>query len=159
MTAPEGFAPVEVVGVRVEMPSNQPILLLREPVSGLHVPIWIGAAEAAAIAMGLQGVTPARPLTHDLLWTVLDELGVQLRQVLVTELVEGVFFAVLDFGAGHQVSARPSDAVALAVRREVPVAVSLEVLSEAGVEVVEAEQNEVERFRAFLDTVSPEDFQ
>lgn len=158
MTAPDGYAPVDVVGVRVEMPSNQPILLLREGDSGLHVPIWIGASEAAAIAMGLQRVVPARPLTHDLLLGVLDELGVQLLQVFVTELSEGVFYAVLDFG-GHQVSARPSDAIALAVRRDVPVFVALEVLAQAGVEVVEPEQREVERFREFLDSVSPEDFQ
>ncbi|MGV1005238.1 MAG: bifunctional nuclease family protein [Candidatus Nanopelagicales bacterium] len=158
MATPEGYAPVEVVGVRVEMPTNQPILLLRESVSGLHVPIWIGASEAAAIAMGLQGVIPARPLTHDLMLGMLDELGVQLRQVLVSELADEVFYAVLDFGE-HQVSARPSDAIALAVRRDVPVFVALEVLAQAGVEVVEPEQREVERFREFLDTVNPEDFE
>ncbi len=154
---------VEVVGVRVEMPTNSPIVLVRGGSANLHLPIWIGPGEAAAIAMALQGVTPPRPLTHDLFVATLAQVGRPLRQVRVTRLEEGVFYGqlVLD---GTVVDARPSDAIALALRAGVPILVATEVLAEAGVEVepdagVEDEVEQVERFREFLDNVTPQDFQ
>ena len=106
--------PVEVVGVRVEMPSNQPIVLLRESGSETYLPIWIGAVEATAIAFAQQGVVPQRPLTHDLMRDLLDALSAPLQEVRITRLEDGVFFADLIFASGTQVSARPSDAIALA---------------------------------------------
>lgn len=162
----EGFVAVEVVGVRVEMPSNSPIVLVRGPGEVL-MPIWIGPNEAAAIAMALQGVRPPRPLTHDLFAATLEELGVPLRQVRITHLDDGVFFGQLVLGAPDAetlVDARPSDAIALALRVGVSVLVSEEVLAEAGVrsEVQEEpadEVAEVQRFREFLDSVTPQDFQ
>ena len=150
--------PVDVVGVRVEMPSNQPIVLLREAEGDRYLPIWIGAVEATAIAFAQQGVVPARPLTHDLLRDVLDALSSPLEEVRITRLEDGVFFAELVFASGAVVGARPSDAIALALRTNSVILVSDDVLAEAGVSIPDEEEDEVERFREFLDQISPEDF-
>ena len=166
--------PVEVVGVRVEMPTNQPIVLLREREGERYLPIWIGAVEATAIAYAQQGVEPARPLTHDLLADVVAGLGHELVEVQITDLSDGVFFAELVFDGGRTISARPSDAIALALRVDAPVVAAPEVLDEAGIALPdddEAEladdlgegsgapqEGEVERFREFLEGISPEDF-
>jgi hypothetical protein len=152
---------VEVLGVRVEMPSNQPIVLLREVDGEKYLPIWIGAHEATAIAYVQQGVVPPRPLTHDLLKDVLDGVGRSLVGVRITRLEDGVFYAELDLGDGAVVSARPSDAIALALRTASPIDVAEDVLDEAGVLIPdegEDEEDEVEKFREFLDQVTPEDF-
>lgn len=149
---------VDVLGVRVEMPSNQPIVLLRESEGERYLPIWIGAAEATAIAYVQQGVTPPRPLTHDLLKDVLAAVGRSVADVRITRLEDGVFFAELHLGEDTVVSARPSDAIALALRAGSPILVSEEVLEEAGVIIPDEEEDEVERFREFLDQVTPEDF-
>ena len=100
---------MEVVGVRVEMPTNQPIVLLKEVQGERYLPIWIGPVEATAIAFAQQGMVPARPLTHDLFRDVLEALGVQLNTVNITALRDGIFFADLVFSNGKEVSARPSD--------------------------------------------------
>ena len=149
---------VEVMGVRVEMPSNQPIVLLREAEGDRYLPIWIGAAEATAIAYVQQGVVPPRPLTHDLLKDVVGAVGRTLSEVRITRLEEGVFYAELDLGDGAIVSARPSDAIAVALRTGSPILVEDAVLDEAGVVIPDEEEDEVERFREFLDQVTPEDF-
>jgi bifunctional DNase/RNase len=149
---------VDVLGVRVEMPSNQPIVLLREAEGDRYLPIWIGAAEATAIAYVQQGVVPPRPLTHDLLKDVIESVGRSLVEVRITRLEEGVFFAEMDLGMGAVVSARPSDAIALALRTSSPIVVDDAVLDEAGVVIPDEEEYEVERFREFLDQVTPEDF-
>jgi uncharacterized protein len=150
---------LEVIGVRVEMPSNQPIVLLRESAGERYLPIWIGAPEASAIAFAQQGVTPARPLTHDLLKDVITALGATLEQVQITDLSDGVFYAVLVFAGGVEVSARPSDAIALALRTGTPVVGAESVLDEAGLNLPSEDEDEVEKFREFLDQVSPEDFE
>ena len=150
--------PVDVLGVRVEMPTNQPIVLLRERDGDRYLTIWIGAAEATAIAYAQQGVVPPRPLTHDLFKDVLDALGHTLTQVQVTDLKEKVFYATLVLDGGRQVSARPSDAIALALRTSTPIVVAESVLDEAGVALAPEEDDEVEKFREFLDQVSAEDF-
>lgn len=149
---------VDVMGVRVEMPSNQPIVLLREVEGDRYLPIWIGAAEATAIAYVQQGVVPPRPLTHDLLKDVVGAVGRTLAEVRITRLDEGVFYAELDLGDGAIVSARPSDAIAVALRTGSPILVDDAVLDEAGVVIPDEEEDEVERFREFLDQVTPEDF-
>lgn len=149
---------VDVLGVRVEMPSNQPIVLLRETEGERYLPIWIGAAEATAIAYVQQGVVPPRPLTHDLLKDVIGASGRTLGEVRITRLEDGVFYAELDLGQGALVSARPSDAIALALRTGSPILVDDAVLDEAGVVIPDEEEDEVERFREFLDQVTPEDF-
>ena len=112
---------LDIVGVRVELPSKQPIVLLREVGGERYLPIWIGAVEATAIAFAQEGVVTARPMTHDLLRDVLQALGNDLERVTINDLQDGVFFATLHFGSGVEVSARPSDAIALAMRMDVPV--------------------------------------
>lgn len=141
------------------MPSNQPIVLLREVEGERYLPIWIGAPEASAIAFAQQGVTPARPLTHDLMVDVIAALEARLVQVQITDLSDGVFYAVLVFDSGTEVSARPSDAIALALRTGADVVGAEAVLDEAGLTLPSEDEDEVEKFRAFLDHVSPEDFE
>ena len=150
---------VDVVGVRVEMPSNQPIVLLREVTGDRYLPIWIGAVEATAIAFAQQGVVPPRPLTHDLLKELLGATGNELTEVRITEMRDGVFYAVLVLSSGAEVSARPSDSIALALRTGSKIVCAEDVLDEAGLEVPEEDEDEVEKFREFLDSVSPEDFE
>ena len=150
---------VDVMGVRVEMPSNQPIVLLREVSGERYLPIWIGAVEATAIAFAQQGVVPPRPLTHDLLKDLLGATGNELTEVRITEVREGVFYAMLVLASGVEVSARPSDSIALALRTGSKIVCAEDVLDEAGLEVPEEDEDEVEKFREFLDSVSPEDFE
>ena len=150
---------VEVVGVRVEMPSNHPIVLLREADGERYLPIWIGAVEATAIAFAQQGVVPPRPLTHDLLKDVLESTGNTLSEVRITEMSDGVFYALLVLGSGVEVDARPSDSIALAIRTGSRIVCSEELLDEIGIAVPDEREEEVEKFREFLDHVSPEDFE
>jgi bifunctional DNase/RNase len=150
---------VDVIGVRVEMPSNNPIVLLREVTGERYLPIWIGAVEATAIAFAQQGVVPPRPLTHDLMKSIVEETGNELVEVRITEMKDGVFYAVLVFGSGVEVSARPSDSIALALRTGTKIVCDEEVLETAGLAVPEEQEDEVEKFREFLDHVTPEDFE
>jgi bifunctional DNase/RNase len=150
---------VDVIGVRVEMPSNQPIVLLREVSGDRYLPIWIGAVEATAIAFAQQGVVPPRPLTHDLIKDLLAATGQDLNEVRITEMKDGIFYAVLVFDSGVEVSARPSDSIALALRTGSKIVCAEQVLDEAGLEVPTEQEDEVEKFREFLDHVSPEDFE
>src|SRR5438874_1839464 len=120
---------MRVVGVRVELPANHPILLLRETEGERYLPIWIGSVEATAIALEQQGVRPPRPLTHDLLKEIISALGRELEQVRITDLQEGTFFAELVFDGDVRVSARPSDSVALALRCGLPIHAEESVLA------------------------------
>jgi len=162
---------LELLAVRVELPSNTPVVVLRE-LEGRHrqLSIFIGGPEATAIAFALEGVETPRPLTHDLFCDVLDELGAQLDRVVITELRDTTYFAELQLtgpSGTHQISARPSDAVALAVRVGCPIFSADEVLDEAGFiaeddldeESEESPEAVVEEFRQFIDNVSPEDFE
>jgi len=146
------------MGVRVEMPSNQPIVLLKELDGARYLPIWLGAAEATAIAFAQQEVLPPRPLTHDLFKDVLMQLGAKLNNIYLTELKDGVFYAQLNFEGGLAISARPSDAIALALRIGAPILASEDLLDEAGIEIPDQAEDEVERFKEFLDQINPEDF-
>ena len=154
---------MDLAGVRVELPSNQPIVLLKEREGERYLPIWIGAAEAAAIALSLQGVVTPRPMTHDLMKNILEEMAVQVSEIVITELRDGTFFAVINMqrnGSAFEISSRPSDAIALAVRLNTPIYASEEVLSEASILIPNGdEEEEVEKFREFLDQVNPEDFE
>lgn len=141
------------------MPSNQPIVLLREVGGERFVPIWIGAVEATAIAFAQQGVVPPRPLTHDLMRDVLEASGISLSEVQIVDVQDGVFYATLVFDSGVEVSARPSDSIALALRTGSRIVVADAVLEEAGIAVPAEEDDEVEKFREFLDHVTPEDFE
>ena len=148
-----------MIGVRVEMPSNQPIVLLREVAGDRYLPIWIGAVEATAIAFAQQGVVPPRPLTHDLIKDLLVATGNGLAEVRITEMKDGIFYAVLVFESGVEVSARPSDSIALALRTGAVIRSTEAVLAEAGIAIPDEQEDEVERFREFLDNVTPEDFE
>ena len=149
---------VDVVGVRVEMPSNQPIVLLKE-VSGIrYLPIWVGATEATAIAFAQQGLTPPRPLTHDLMKSIISDLGAKIEAVNLTHLKDGVFYADIVLTGGNQVSARPSDAIALALRSGASIYATEELFVAAGIEIPDQADDQVEAFREFLDQINPEDF-
>ncbi len=160
---------MELVGIRVKMPTNTPILLLRELTGRRRVvPIYIGGPEAHAIDLALSGVPTSRPMTHDLLAQVIESLGAALERIVVTELREGTFYAELflrDGSGGVQtLSSRPSDAVALAVRTGSPIFAEESLIDEAGIEETETasegnEEQMVEELRKFLDQVKPEDFQ
>jgi bifunctional DNase/RNase len=149
---------VEVVGVRVEMPTNQPLVLLRETEGSRYLPIWIGAVEASAIAYAHQGTVTVRPLTHELMHRVVEALGDELREVRIVDVRDGVFFASLVFASGAEVEARPSDSIALALRSGARIVCTEDVLDEAGIASTPDEEAEVEKFREFLDDVEPEDF-
>ena len=150
--------PVEVVGVRIEMPSNQPIVLLKEVDGIRYLPIWVGAVEASAIAFAQQGLVPVRPLTHDLFTTVLRIVDAQVERVEITDLIDGVFYAELHLSGGRTISARPSDAIALALRAEAPITAADSLFSKAGIEIPDQSDDEVEKFREFLDQINPDDF-
>ena len=152
---------LELVGVRVELPHNQPIVLLKERTGDRFLPIWIGAVEATSIAFALQGVATARPMTHDLMRDLLSSLDVSVDRIVVTQLRERTFYAEIQMtqdGEAIVVSSRPSDAIALAVRATVPIYADEGVLDEAGIEIEDDDEQEVEQFKEFLDTVTPEDF-
>ncbi len=152
---------LDLVGVRMELPNNQPIILLREQGGERYLPIWIGLNEAQAIAMALQGLPTPRPMTHDLMKNLLEELTVNVERIVITELREGTFYATIEMaqnGSRFEVSSRPSDAIALAARINTPIFASEDVVEEAGIVIPDDEEQEVEKFREFLDQVSPEDF-
>lgn len=140
------------------MPANTPIVVLRETTGERHLPIWIGSAEASAIVMGQQGVEPPRPLTHDLIKNLLAQLGRTLVRVEIVEVKDSVFYATLVLDDGTEVESRTSDAIALALRYECPIQCADEVLDSSGIVVESDDQDEVERFRDFLDNVDPSDF-
>ncbi|MGH9281951.1 MAG: bifunctional nuclease family protein [Acidimicrobiales bacterium] len=165
---------MHLAAVRVELPTNNPVVLLQE-VEGARrtLPIFIGAPEATAIAFALQGVTPPRPMTHDLMRDVLVALGATLERVVVTELRmgedgrSGTYYAELHLRMGGEariVSSRPSDAVALAARLGTSIYAEDDLLDEAGI-VIDAEDDEdtppeelVSQFRQFIEGIRPEDF-
>jgi bifunctional DNase/RNase len=149
---------LDVVGVRVEMPSNQPIVLLKEIGGSRYLPIWVGAVEATSIAFAQQGVTPPRPMTHDLMKDLLSTLDAKVDSIQITEIKEGVFFSSIKLDGGKAVSARPSDAIALALRTGAPIFGSEELLAQAGIEIPDQSEDEVERFKEFLEGINPDDF-
>ncbi|WP_299572020.1 bifunctional nuclease family protein [uncultured Williamsia sp.] len=157
---------MHVVGIRVEPPQGQPVLLLREVDGERYLPIWIGQSEAASIALKQKGVEPPRPLTHDLIVNLVSAFGQELVEVRIVDMQEGTFYAEMIFGGELRVSARPSDAVAVAMRAEVPIIAEEDVLAEAGLVIPDEEssdseevkEDEVEKFKEFLDNISPDDF-
>ncbi len=153
-----------IYGVSFDMVGKQPIVLLKTVDSNKFLPIWIGHPEAAAILMKLQGATTPRPMTHDLIVDVLGELEVKCTHVAVTELRDNTFFATITMqiaGREIEVDSRPSDALAIAVRSGAPIFAAEEVIAESAIEFehdVEDTEEVVDRFKEFLDQVTPEDF-
>jgi len=156
---PQAVREMVVESVRVHMLSSQHVVILREADSERYLPIWIGSWEAQSIAMRLQGVEAERPLTHDLLATVLDDLSVSVRQVVVSDLSDETFRArivLVQGGSDHEIDARPSDAIALAVRVSAPIFATEAVLDRAGV-IPETEQEEkLSVFREFVNSLEGE---
>ena len=156
---------LQLVGVRVELPTNQPIVLLKEKEGERYLPIWIGPVEATAIALGMQGIETQRPMTHDLMRDLLQGIGISVERIVITELREGTFYAEIQMsqnGDSISVSSRPSDALALAVRMNLTIFADEAVIEEASIAVKDEDEpdaeQEVERFREFLEQVTPEDF-
>ncbi|QTE31468.1 bifunctional nuclease family protein [Pengzhenrongella sicca] len=154
------MVPVEVIGVRQHRHDDEIVVLLLDPAAELLVPILIGPTEASAIASAQAGIVPPRPMTHDLLRDLLAATGATLERVEITALTDGVFHAELVLATGTRIDSRASDAIALAVRTGSPVLCSAEVVAVAGVEASSgAAELELEKFRTFLDQVSPDDFE
>ena len=171
---------MEVVGVRIEMPSNQPIVLLKEIEGSRFLPIWVGAVEATAIAFAQQGMVAQRPLTHDLIANLLEVADLTMTAVHITELKDGIFYAEIQIrdsqSALLKVSARPSDASAIALRTKSNILADSDLLDLVGIDIPErllevegveditgakegaATDLDLERFREFLDQINPEDF-
>jgi bifunctional DNase/RNase len=169
---------MEIVGVRIEMPSNQPIVLLKEVDGSRFLPIWVGAVEATAIAFAQQGMVAQRPLTHDLISNILEAADLTMTAVQVVQLKDGIFYAELqvrtDSGTVLKISARPSDAIAIALRTKSNILADSDLLDEVGIDIPErllgtgeiglgtggegGSDVELERFREFLDQINPEDF-
>ncbi|MCC3271930.1 bifunctional nuclease family protein [Arthrobacter zhangbolii] len=162
---------IEVVGVRIELPSNQPLVLLKEVNGERHLPIWIGAPEASAIAFVQQGIVPPRPMTHDLLVNLIRALKRTVTQVRLISVEDTVFHAEIVFEDGTAVNSRASDAIAVALRVPCPIYCADAVLDEAGVRIAETDESEaseeeqdnaeqeMRQFREFLADVEPEDFE
>lgn len=140
------------------MPNNQPLVLLREMEGTRYLPIWIGAVEASAIAYAQEGTETPRPLTHELMQHIVVALGDELNEVRIVDVHDGIFFAALIFASGAEVEARPSDSIALALRAGARIVCTEDVLDAAGIQSTREEDDEIERFREFLDEVGPEDF-
>jgi uncharacterized protein len=153
-----------IYGVSFDMVGKQPIVLLKTVSGNKFLPIWIGHAEAAAILMKLQGAETPRPMTHDLLTEVVAELSAEVAKITVTELRENIFYALITLRAASseiEIDSRPSDALALAVRSNAKIFAADQVIEESAIEFEhEAEDTDevVEKFKEFLDQVSPEDF-
>jgi len=153
-----------IYGVSFDLVGKQPIVLLKTAEGNKFLPIWIGHPEAAAILMKLQGATAPRPLTHDLLVNILGELNVEVLRVTVTELRENTFYASITIqqdGTELEIDSRSSDAIAIAVRAHAPIFAAEGVIEEAAIEFeheVEDTEEVVDRFKEFLDQVTPDDF-
>ncbi len=153
-----------IYGVSFDMVGKQPIVLLKTQDGNKFLPIWIGHPEAAAILMKLQGANTPRPMTHDLLTEVLEQLDARIIRIAVTELRENTFYALITVavdGSEIEIDSRPSDAIALAVRSGAPIFAAEAVIEESAIEFEHEDVNEeevVEEFKKFLDEVKPEDF-
>jgi bifunctional DNase/RNase len=155
---------MQIYGVSFDMVGKQPIVLLKTVDGNKFLPIWIGHPEAAAILMKLQGASTPRPMTHDLMTEVLEQMDAKCERVSVTELRDNTFFASITIsmnGSEMEIDSRPSDAIALAVRVQAPIFAADDVIEESAIEFeheVEDQEEVVDRFKEFLDNVTPEDF-
>ncbi len=154
-----------IYGVSFDMVGKQPIVLLKTVDGNKFLPIWIGHPEAAAILMKLQGASTPRPMTHDLLSEVLEQMDAKCERVSVTELRDNTFYASITVsmnGSELEIDSRPSDALALAVRTSAPIFAADDVIEESAIEfedgAPEDQEEVVDKFKEFLDNVSPEDF-
>jgi len=157
---------MQLEGLKVEVPADTPMMILRE-IDDPHrvMGIYIGMPEARSIEYAREGHVPERPLTHDLLVNVFEDLGAHVSRVVITEMREHTYFAeiqLLHQGQTHAISCRPSDAIAISVRAAIPITASRELMDEVGIIEVSDEDDSEEilvEFRDFIDNINPEDFQ
>ncbi|HVR99749.1 MAG TPA: bifunctional nuclease family protein [Thermoanaerobaculia bacterium] len=160
MSDPTQELRVEIKGLMLDPSSNIPIVILRDTQSQLFLPIWIGVFEANAIALRMEGVTPPRPLTHDLLHSAVDQLGGMVEKIVISDLRESTFFAVVHIRQQDtmlQVDARPSDAIALALRADAPIFVLRSVLDKAQAVDLATEASDEEKLKKWLEEVGPDE--
>ena len=153
---------MQIGGLGFDPRNLSPIVLLRDEEEMNFLPIWIGIFEAAAIAMELQGVQPPRPMTHDLLKTAIEKFEGKILKVIINDVKEGTFYAVIEIegkdGKKLSLDARPSDAIALAVRTKAPIFVSEVVMMQAKLVNAEKDAEETKKFKEFIENMKPEDF-
>ncbi len=157
------FVKMTVYNLAMDPFSNVPIVLLRDESGELIVPIWVGGFEANAIALELQKIQPVRPITHDLLKSILKKLNIVVTRVLITDLKEGTYYAILELkgpSGALSMDSRPSDAIAMALRFDAPIFVSQTVIekSKAADHGSEPEKDETEKLKDWLKSLRPEDF-
>jgi hypothetical protein len=160
MSDPTNELRVEIKGLMLDPTSNVPIVILRDVESQLFLPIWIGVFEANAIALRIEGVEPPRPMTHDLLRALIENLGGSVEKIVISDLKESTFFAVIHVRRGADsvvIDARPSDAIALALRTEAPIFVLRSVLDKAQAVDLATEISDEEKLRKWLEEISPEE--
>ncbi len=152
---------VSLEGVRIEYPSQKPIILLKEENGDRYLPIWVGTFEASAIALELSNIKTPRPMTHDLLINILRDLKITINHITISDIVDNTFYAIITLidkdNNTINIDSRPSDAIAIAVRQKCNIFTSKNVLENAGLRI-ETIDEEVEKFKEFLDNVGPEDF-
>ncbi len=151
---------MSIKGLMIDPVTNMPIVILRDADNQRALPIWVGPVEANAIALQIENVAPQRPMTHDLLRAVLTELGATLRRVIIADLREGTFYAYLEVVRGGEtqfIDARPSDAIALALRAKAPVFVDTRVLQQVQPIDASPDQADRERLQRWLESLDPDD--
>lgn len=160
MSEPNEELRVEIKGLMLDPSSNVPIVILRDVQSHLFLPIWIGVFEANAIALRIEGVEPPRPMTHDLLRSVVQQLGGQVEKIVISDLRESTFFAVIHVrqnGGTVPIDARPSDAIALALRTDSPIFVHRSVLDKAQAVDLASQVTDEEKLKKWLEEISPDE--
>jgi bifunctional DNase/RNase len=160
MSNPSQELRVEIRGLMLDPSSNVPSVILRDTESQLFLPIWIGVFEANAIALRIEGVEPPRPMTHDLLRLMLEQLGAQVEKIVISDLRESTFFAVIHVQQGGRsigIDARPSDAIALALRVEAPIFVLRDVLDKAQAAELAGQVSDEDKLKKWLEEISPEE--
>jgi uncharacterized protein len=160
VAAAEEMVRMEIKGLVLDPTSNIPIVVLREQDGRLFLPIWIGVFEANAIALRIEGVEPPRPLTHDLLRSVFEHLEASIERIEISDLKENTFFALIHVqrnGEAKAIDARPSDAIALALRADAPIFVRREVLDRAKAIDLATELSDDEKLKKWLEELNPED--
>lgn len=160
MSDPNQELRVEIRGLMLDPSSNVPIVILRDTQSELFLPIWIGVFEANAIALRIEGVEPPRPMTHDLLRLTLEQLGAQVEKIVISDLRESTFFAAIHVqqnGKAVEIDARPSDAIALALRVDAPIFVLRSVLDKAQAAELAGQASDEDKLKKWLEEINPEE--
>lgn len=152
-----------IYSLQFDATTNQPLIVLRDTESRLFLPIYIGQSEAQSILMEVEGIKPPRPMTHDLIKDFLNAFEAKVSRVIITDLVDGTFYATIHVSQNKkplEIDSRPSDAIAIAVRLEVPIFATKQVIDKAALfpQSRAEDEKELEEFRNFLNTINPEDF-